>query len=108
MFQTLKSKIIALTITTLLVLFLLVIGVSAFNYKNNKSLVIDATKYNIENYTEKINAQMSKLEDHVMSLALLGEGYFNSGKSDGLLNEMVQSDFKNYPDCLGGGVWVRR
>ena len=107
MLCTIKSKIIALTVSVLLALFVLMIGISLLNYHNNKDLIIDGNKYNIENFTNQMNAEMSKLEDNVIDLALLAEFYVQSNESEIVLNEIVKKDFQNYPDSLGGGIWFR-
>lgn len=107
MLSTIKSKILALTVGFLLILSIIMITVSTFNYQSNKDLIINGNKYNIESYTEQINNEISRLEDNAVNLASLGEFYYQSDKDDALLDNLVVENFQNYAQSMGCGIWFK-
>lgn len=107
MLKTIKSKIIVLTISVLIILSLLMAGLFVFNFNSTKEMIIEGSSSNVATFAEQINKEIIQLEKNVLDLALLGEVYFRSNSRPDIANYMVQRVFQNYQNSLGGGIWFK-
>jgi len=105
MFKTIKSKIIVLTISILVVLSILLLGSACLNFKNNTKMMIESCNHNISNFAEQVNKDISVLQNNAIDLALMGEGYYMTGKRSEIAEYVVKRVFERYKYSLGGGIW---
>ena len=105
MFNSIRAKIISLVVS-LLVGLIFVLSISTLvSFKQGHRLLIESCDFTISTYAEKINKEIIKLQNNAVDLALLGEVYYKSGKSESLANFMVKNIFERYKQSLGGGIW---
>ncbi|MCQ2738809.1 MAG: SpoIIE family protein phosphatase [bacterium] len=105
MFNTIKSKIIFIVVSILLVLSLVLSFFAYINFKNEKGLMLSAYDYNISTFAEKINREIENLNDNAIGLALLGESYYQTGKNRDLFEKIIKEDFEYYQNSISGGIW---
>lgn len=105
MFNTIKSKILLLAISVLLVLSLILSGSTYLNFKNDKSLMINGCDFVISTFAEQINKEISKLENNAVDLALMGESYAHNNKNKFFAEQIIKKIFIHYEKSLGGGIW---
>jgi len=105
MLKTIKSKIIVLTISILVVLSFLLLGSACLNFKNNTLMMIESCNHNISNFAEHVNKEISILQNNAIDLALMGEGYYMTGRRTEIAEYVVKRVFERYKYSLGGGIW---
>lgn len=104
-FNTVKSKIILISAIMLLTISIL-LGFFAYIYlQNGKVLLLKSFSYHIENFAEKINKDVIKIENNAQDLALQGELFYQIDKNKDMALFTTKNIFKNYPISLGGGIW---
>ncbi|MBR1754870.1 SpoIIE family protein phosphatase [bacterium] len=104
-FNTIKSKIIVITVALFLVTCLILAVFMQLIYLHDKQLIRRSCGYNIEIFEEKINQEIADLESNATDLALLGELYFESNNEKKAAEYMLTNIFNGYPKSLGGGIW---
>lgn len=107
MLKSIKSKIIVLTISVLVVLSLLMAGLAFFNFNSTKGMIIEGSNSNISTFAEQVNKEITQLEKNALDLALMGEIYIRSGLQLDVADYMVPKVFQNYQNSLGGGIWFK-
>ena len=105
MFKTLKSKIIAIAITTFAIITVVFTGYAYVFEINTNPLILDYYSRYIEVLKDEINKDVVKIENNSKDLALIGSLFYKTDKSVGLTKEVIKKIFDNYPDSLGGGIW---
>ncbi len=106
MFNTIKSRILILTLS----IFFMLAMVSAFlihdSYKQNARLKIEALDYNVLYFIEKLNRSVSELNKSASDLATMGEiFYFSSDRVHKNLDLIVQENFLKDEIAAGGGIF---
>lgn len=107
MFNTIKSKILSIVITMLIVLSIVLTIFSYIYLENSKSLIIKSTSYSVGQVVQNINKEIIKIENNAHDLALLGEFHYNSAKEKSVFEYITKKVFENYPESLGGGLWYK-
>ncbi len=105
MFKTLKSKILAITITVLAVMILVFMGFSYVFESKTTPLIIDYYSRYIEVLKEDIDDDIINISNNAKGLALIGSLFYNTDRSVPLTEEVIKKIFNNYPESLGGGIW---
>lgn len=105
MFNTIKAKIIAITVSMLLMLTLILIFFASVIYENGKNLIIKSCDYTINSSVAKINKDVSIIENNAIDLAIMGEIYYNAGKKREIAEYIVTNTFDMYENPFGGGIW---
>lgn len=105
MFKTLKSKILAITITVLAVIILVFMGFSYVFETKTTPLIIDYYSRYIEVLKEDIDDDIINISNNAKGLALIGSLFYSTDRSIPLTEEVIKKIFNNYPDSLGGGIW---
>ena len=107
MFNTVKSKILAIVFSMLIVLSIVLGAFAYFYLKNSKFLIIHGASFSIGQFVQNINKDIIKFEDNARDLALMGEVHYNSTRERSVFEYIVKKVFKNYPESLGGGIWFK-
>lgn len=107
MFQTIKSKILILSLSMLIFLCGVVSFFSYLNYQNAKQLTITASDFEISTFARQIERDMSIMDHKAIDLALIGEMYYRKDRSLELTNSIIKEFFENAPLLLGGGIWFK-
>ncbi len=105
MFNTVKSKILTIVLSMLIVLSIVLTAFAYFYLKNSKSLIIKSYSYSIGLFVQKVNQNVIKFEDHARDLALTGEMQYQAHNNRNVFRNIMKEVFENYPDSLGGGIW---
>lgn len=105
MFKTLKSKILAITITVLAVVVLVFMGFSYVFESKTTPLIIDYYSRYIEVLKEDIDDDIINISNNAKDLALIGSLFHGTDKSIPLTEQVIKKIFNNYPESLGGGIW---
>jgi hypothetical protein len=72
-----------------------------------KQLMVQNYKFSISSYVEDINESVISLHDNLKSLALIGNLYYRTDRSNDLTDRVITRIFENYPQTLGGGIWFK-
>ncbi|MBQ8458599.1 SpoIIE family protein phosphatase [bacterium] len=105
MFRTIKSKI------TVISILMLTFSVFAFGFHTifsrmkTKQLMVQNYRASINTYFEEISDSISRLEDNLKSLSLIGSLFYKTDRSYQLTNKAITKIFESYPETLGGGIW---
>ena len=94
MLNTIKSRIIFITILVMLVFSIIVSCFTFLNLENSKDLMIEVCNFKITEFAETINKEIVELEDVAVDLARIGEYFYRSDKSDSILRKIVTEVFK--------------
>ena len=105
MFNTLRSKILAITFAMLLVLTI-VLSWHVYEYFESTKVLLLRNYYNsIEGFAKDIDKRIIEIENNVRDLALIGYLYNKVGRNQPLTEGAIIEIFKNYEESLGGGIW---
>lgn len=107
MLNSIKSKIIILTFSLLLMLGVVVTAVAVIAFYNDKELIISGNKASVTAFEKQLNTEIIKLEQNAQDLALMGEIYFQRGKQREIGDFFVQKLLKNYPNSMGNGIYFK-
>jgi len=107
MFDTIKSKIVAITVSLLVALTAVFIVFVIYFYDRVEDLLFFQYKYKVERFSTKLDNDISKLENNAKDLALIGKLYYNAGRDKNVAEYAVLNIFDNYKDSLGGGIWFK-
>ena len=105
MLSSIKSKIIVLTFSLLIMLGLVVTGAALIAFYRDKELVITATNASITSFEGQMNKEIAELEKNALDLAVMGEIYFQNGKQQAVGEFSTQQILKNYPSSMGNGIY---
>ena len=105
MLNTVKSKIIAITISMLFVLSLILGFFAYVIYRNGKILMTQGCDFTVSTFVESINKDVNAIENNAMDLALMGEIYYKTNKVKSIAEYIVANTFEMYENSLGGGIW---
>ena len=105
MFKTLKSKILAITITVLAVIVLVFMGFSYVFESKTTPLIIDYYSRYIEVLKEDIDSDIINISNNAKGLALIGRLFYTTDRSIPITEDVIKKLFNNYPESLGGGIW---
>ena len=105
MLNSIKSKIIILTLSLLIVLGIVVTGAAVTAFYRDKELVIAANNASITAFEGQMNREIAELEKNALDLALMGEVYFQRGKQADVGKFMTGQILKNYPNSMGNGIY---
>lgn len=107
MLNSIKSRILILTLSLLILFGFVVTGAALLAFYHDKELIITGNGFSISSLTERVNQEITKLENNAMDLALLGESYYSSYQKGTMDKASVIRIFENYPQSLGGGIWFK-
>ena len=105
MLSTIKSKIIVLTFSLLLVLTCILTGVSVYTFHHSKALIIEGNNSSITAFEGQLNKEIAELEKEASDLAVMGEIYYRNGKEQKTGEFFTKQLLKNYPNAMGNGIW---
>ena len=105
MLNSIKSKIIILTLSLLIVLGIVVTGAAITAFYHDKELVIAANNASITAFEGQMNREIAELEKNALDLALMGEVYFQKGKQLTTGEFMTAQILRNYPNSMGNGIY---
>ena len=105
MFNTIKSKIVLITILMLIALSILLLGFSYLYMKSGKRLIIVGCSHSITVFAKNINKEIVKIENNAKDLALQGEMFYKIDKDRTVAERAIIRLFENYEASLGGGIW---
>ena len=80
MLGSIKSKIVVVAFSLLIVLGLVVTSAAVVAFYRDKELIIAANNVSITAFEGQMNAEMAELEKNALDLALMGEIYYQKGK----------------------------
>ena len=107
MLNSIKSKIIGLTLALLIVLGLIVTGTAITAFYRDKEFVIESNNAAITAFEGQMNTEISELEKNALDLAVMGEIYYHSGKNQDIGEFSTKQILKNYPNSMGNGVYFK-
>ena len=107
MFNTIKSKILLMTLALLFVLVFVLASVTYLYYRDAKHIKIFSCSYEIGVFAQNINKEVVKIEKNAKDLALIGELNYEAKTNPLYVKETIARLFENYPESLGGGVWFK-
>ena len=107
MLSSIKSKIIVLTLSLLLILGLIVTGAAVTAFYRDKELIIAGNKTSIAAFEEQLNTEITELEKNAMDLALMGKIYYQNGKKQEVGEFFTKEILKNYPNSMGNGIYFK-
>ena len=105
MLNSIKSKVVVLTFSLLIMLGLVVTGAAVTAFYRDKEQVIAANNAAIQAFEGQINREIAELEKNALDLALMGEVYFQEGKQPAIGNFMTAQILRNYPNSMGNGIY---
>ena len=107
MFKTIKSKIIILAVTNIMLalLMLAVVFYAGIFRMKMKQLMLQNYGYSINTFVQQIDDKVIRAIDNSKDLALLGSLYYKTDRSVPLTNKAIIKLFENYENSLGGGIW---
>ena len=105
MLNSIKSKVVVLTFSLLIMLGLVVTGAAVTAFYRDKEQVIAANNAAIQAFEGQINREIAELEKNALDLALMGEVYFQEGKQPTIGNFMTAQILRNYPNSMGNGIY---
>lgn len=105
----LKTKITLYTLSTVLTIFILAMGVNTYIfYKEAKDFRDKEIQSSILFFLSEINNATNKTEIIGQDIALAGEIIYNiksSEKPKDSLSSILTAKIKNFPSLIGGGIW---
>ena len=105
MFQSIKSRIVAVAISLLFALALVVVTSAVIAFYRDKEQTIAANNVSITSFEGKMNAEIAELEKNALDLALMGEVYYQKGKSQPVGEFFAKGILHNYPNSMGNGIY---
>ena len=103
--NTIRSKIIFITLLLLITLSFLLSVFSNIYYQHSKKLILIGTSFSIADFAQNINKEILKIEDNSKDLALHGELFYQIDKNRIIAENTIIKLFNNYRYSLGGGIW---
>ena len=107
MLSSIKSKIVVLTLSLLLILGLIVTGAAVTAFYRDKELIIAGNKTSIAAFEEQLNTEITELEKNAMDLAVMGKVYYQNGKKQEVGEFFTKEILKNYPNSMGNGIYFK-
>ena len=107
MLASIKSKIIVLTLSLLLMLGLVVTGAAITAFYHDKELIIAGNNSVLSAFEGQMNTEIAELEKNALDLALMGEVYYQEGKDKSIGEFSTKEILKNYPNSMGNGLYFR-
>ena len=107
MLNSIKSKIVILTLSLLLVLGLVVTGAAIMAFYHDKELIIAGNNSAITAFEGQLNTEIAALEKNAQDLAVMGEIYFQKGKQQDVGEFFTKQILKNYPNSMGNGIYFK-
>ena len=107
MLNSIKSKIIVLTFSLLIMLGMVVTTVAVIAFYTDKELIIAGNKASITAFEKQLNTEIIKLEQNAQDLALMGEIYFQKGKQQEVGEFFAKELLKNYQNSMGNGIYFK-
>jgi len=107
MLNSIKSKIIVLTFSLLIILGIVVTAAAVVAFYNDKELIIEGNKASITAFEKQLNTEIIKLEQNAQDLALMGEIYYQKGKQQSVGEFFAKELLKNYPNSMGNGIYFK-
>ncbi|MCR4881649.1 MAG: SpoIIE family protein phosphatase [bacterium] len=107
MFRTVKSKVIITAIVMLTFLTFAFALHTIISRMKTKQLMVQNYGFSINSFSTEVNSKISKMEDNLKSLALIGGLFYQTDRSGVLTDKVITRIFENYPETLGGGIWFK-
>ena len=105
MIKSIKSKIIILTCSLLLILGLVVTGAAITAFYHDKEFVISGNNATITAFEGQLNTEIAELEKNAKDLALMAKIYYQNEKNQEWGEFFTKELLKNYPNSMGNGIW---
>ena len=105
MLASIKSKIVVLTLTLLIVLGAVVTAAAITAFYHDKELIIAGNNSAITAFEGQMNTEIAELEKNALDLALMGEIYYENGKQQEIGEFFTKEILQNYPNSMGNGIW---
>jgi len=105
MLNSIKSRIIILTLFLLIMLGFIVTSAAIMAFYHDKELIIESNNVSITAFERQFNTEIIKLEQNAQDLALMGEIYFQRGKQQAVGEFSVKKLLKNYFNSMGNGIY---
>ena len=107
MLNSIKSKIIILTLSLLLMLGFVVATAAIMAFYNDKELVIASNNTSIAAFEAQLNTEITELEKNAKDLALMAEIYYQNGKQQEVGEFSTKQILYNYPKSMGNGIYFK-
>ena len=105
MLNSIKSKIVVLTFSLLIILGLVVTGAAITAFYHDKELIIAGNNSAITAFEGQMNTEIAELEKNAKDLALMAQIYYENGKKQEMGEFFTKQLLKNYPNSMGNGIW---
>ena len=105
MFKTIKSKITVMSIVMIAFTVFAFGFHTVFSRMKTKQLMVQNYRASISTYFDEISDSISRLEDNLKSLSLIGSLFYKTDRSYQLTDKVITKIFESYPETLGGGIW---
>ncbi len=105
MLNSIKSKIIVLTLSLLLMLGLIVTGAAITAFYHDRELIIAGNDSAITTFEGQLNTEIAELEKNALDLAVMAEGYYQEGKEQKIGEFFTKKILNNYPNSMGNGIY---
>ena len=105
MLTSIKSKIILLTFSLLLVLGIVVTSAAIMAFYHDKELIVAGNNASITAFEGQLNKEIAELEKNALDLALMAEIYYQNGKQQSVGENFAKKILQNYPNSMGNGIW---
>ena len=107
MLNSIKSKIIILTLSLLCALGIVVTTAAVIAFYHDKELVIASNNTSIAAFEAQLNTEITKLEKNAQDLALMAEIYYQNGKRREIGEFSTKQILYNYPKSMGNGIYFK-
>ena len=84
MLNSIKSKIVFVTLALLFALGFVVVSAAVIAFYHDKELIIAGNDASLTSFAGQINTEISALEKNALDLALSGDVYYEQGKHNRL------------------------
>lgn len=107
MFNSIKSKIIVITLGIFAIFGLIVFGIETRNYQSFKQTRIDICRNKVEKFESLVNENIHHFESNARALALSAASfYYYDRKNHSFTDFLVRDNFKqHYEHSDGCGIW---
>jgi len=107
MLNSIKSKVIVMTLSLLIMLGVVVTSAAVIAFYNDKELIIAGNNASIAAFEGQINNEITALEKNAQDLALMGEVYYQNGKKAEIGEFSTKQILQNYPNSMGNGIYFK-
>ena len=107
MLNSIKSKIIILTLSLLCALGIIVTTAAVLAFYHDKESVIASNNTSIAAFEARLNTEITKLEKNAQDLALMAEIYYQNGKQREIGEFSTKQILYNYPKSMGNGIYFK-